>query len=54
MQTLKASVDVSALETDTLCGNVREPFWFAQRSDAMTGGIGQGSLAPAAPSSAWC
>lgn len=43
-QTRKAG---SVLETDTLCGNVREPFWFAPRRDVMTGSIGQGSQAAA-------
>lgn len=40
--------DGRALETDTLCGNVRGPFWFALLGDATTGDKGQGSPAAAA------
>lgn len=47
---MKASGKRRALETDTLCGNVTGPFWFAHPA-AATGSIGQGSLT-AAPQSA--
>lgn len=45
----------SAHETDTMCGNVKGPFCFAQLDDAMTASIGQGSpAAVAAPQSTLC
>lgn len=40
---LLAIDDESALETDTFCGNVKGPFWFAQLGEAMAGSLGQGS-----------
>lgn len=50
LHTVMAIDDGSALKTlDTVCGNVKEPFWFAQPGDAMTGSIGQGSPAAEAP-----